>query len=318
MAKRIGVMVARMQAPAPTKAHHHLIQEVQLLSDVAVLVLGQAPVRLVPRDPMPASLRKRMVQEHYGSNIEYLILNDFPESDAVWSQNLDELLERYYPEDEVTLYGARDSFLPYYTGKYPTMTLWIDNCEGVSASDVRESIYEGRYRIKDNESYNAGFIAASVNPYPTSYQAVDAATLVLRHGIVSDYYILLGLKPGRTKWCLPGGFVDPDKDLDDTGLMLEGAAARELEEETGIKVPVASFKYCGSFRMDNPRYRRTPHKIGTAIFTVQVTDEQVLKAIPSDDLSKGLQLFRLRDLDMDTVLPEHHILVNHLKKLYTL
>lgn len=48
--------------------------------------------------------------------------------------------------------------------------------------------------------------------------------------LIHDSYVLLVRRknePFRGKWCVPGGFVDPDETA-------EHAAYRELEEETGI------------------------------------------------------------------------------------
>ena len=63
--------------------------------------------------------------------------------------------------------------------------------------------------------------------FPPVAVTVDVVLQTIQHG---DLYVLLvrrGQAPYQGDWALPGGFVQPDEDL-------SVAAARELEEETGI------------------------------------------------------------------------------------
>lgn len=91
--------------------------------------------------------------------------------------------------------------------------------------------------------------------YPTSFQAVDIVVLNKNKKTV-----LLGRKKNKIQWRFIGGFTEP-KDSS-----LEYAARRELAEEASINLEVSPMVYIGSFRVDDPRYRDSKHKVMSAVF----------------------------------------------------
>ncbi len=63
--------------------------------------------------------------------------------------------------------------------------------------------------------------------FPPFAVTVDIVVLTIRNGVLSVLLVRRGAAPFAGDWSLPGGFVQPDEDL-------ETAARRELVEETGI------------------------------------------------------------------------------------
>ncbi|HET6953777.1 MAG TPA: NUDIX domain-containing protein [Acidimicrobiales bacterium] len=74
----------------------------------------------------------------------------------------------------------------------------------------------------------------------TAAITVDLVVLTVRNDELVALVVKRGVPPYRGRWALPGGFVDEDEDLPD-------AAARELEEETGIAADVAHLEQLATY-----------------------------------------------------------------------
>ena len=72
-----------------------------------------------------------------------------------------------------------------------------------------------------------GGLGYNPGDYPPVAVTVDVALFAIRRDDLHLLLIQRGIEPFAGAWALPGGFVQPDEGLD-------AAAARELDEETGV------------------------------------------------------------------------------------
>ncbi len=123
--------------------------------------------------------------------------------------------------------------------------------------------------------------------YPRPALTVDAVVFRKEDQRIQVLLIQRKHSPFEGMWALPGGFVEMDEDLDE-------AAARELEEETGLKNIV--LKQLHTFGAPN---RDPRHRTVSVVFFGWLTDMQ--QAVAGDD-AQNLSWFdidHLPDLAFD-------------------
>ena len=128
--------------------------------------------------------------------------------------------------------------------------------------------------------------------------ALTADSLIYRRGKRGTAVLLIKRKkpPYKDKWALPGGFIEIDEDLAD-------AAARELQEETGLSgISLSQFRTYGSPGRD-PRGRTI-----SVVFTGWV-DEQGNQGIQAGDDAADVAWFETGELpdlafDHGTIIKE--------------
>lgn len=282
----VGVIVGRFQVNELHEAHIDLIQSVLDRHDRVLLFLGNSIIRNTLNNPLDYRARRAMIAEKFPT-VEIHYINDNP-SDAVWTKNLDKLIgEQLLPMQTVTLYGSRDSFLKYYSGKYNTCEL--EATTFISGTEVRRRVCNNYPPTAD---YRAGMIAATAYRFPTAFQTVDIA-------VVNDKgELLLARKPDEKKWRFIGGFSDP------TSKSLEEDAKREVQEEASIEVD--GIKYIGSTLIDDWRYRIEIDKIKTALFVAKYIYG---KPEGADDVAE-VKWVPINNLNKNDIMDGHHVLVD--------
>ena len=293
----VGVIIARFQTPYLHEGHKALMAEVADNHDKLIIVLGVCPVRGSRKNPYDYFTREKMIKREY-PEVVVLPLSDHP-SDTQWSENLDSILVTTCPAESFTLYGSRDSFIPYYFGKNKTVELPEHGDH--NATELRQKYAD---KVFDSQDFRAGILYAYHNQYAKVYPTVDIA--VYRN---NGKEILLGKKSNNMKWRLIGGYVDP------TDKKLEDAALRELEEEAG-PIKVQNMTYVMSTKVDDWRYRGEVDKIITTVFSCEYVSGEI-KA--QDDICElgWHEVAKLqRMIEREEITPEHVDIIGNVKFIW--
>lgn len=288
---RVGVVIGRFQNTELHVGHKQFLNDVIWETPQKLIIfVGQSKIQTTTENPLPFSYIEQILRDFFsksvfGSNTQILILplSDKPTNEE-WSNDLDQYISFLTNRnDEVTLYGCKDSFIPSYTGKYKTKL--IQRKSTVSSTANRAGI--GLLNIT-NRDQAFGVIWATQNRFSTCFPTVDVA-------IVDYHRVLLARKKGEPLYRFVGGFADPESNN------FELDASREAREETGLEISKPS--YLGSFKIDDWRYRRGKDKIKTLFFIANYTWGT---PIPSDDLEGGeLKWFPIQAQTRSSIMPEH-------------
>ena len=150
MSVKYGAIVARFQVSSLHEGHIHLIDSVKKECGELVILLGE-PSNPNERNPLSFNIRKQMILEKYPSTHIFKIKDHH--EDSIWSENLDKILETF---GDITLFGSRDSFISFYTGKFPYKE--IPELVGFSGTDTRNKILDFNDPTINNEYFRMGII----------------------------------------------------------------------------------------------------------------------------------------------------------------
>lgn len=288
--KSVGVIVGRFQVPELHEGHRHLLREVAKRHKRILIAIGCRAGVPTKRDPLDYELRRLMLERFFPGAVIVPIFDQT--SNRRWCKRLDELVEESFFGRKAILYGSRDSFVAAYVGKFPTR--FVRSVSIVSGTSVRSRVAE---KPKDRKTFREGAIYVTENRHPVTYPTVDVA-------IVDGDTVLLGKKKidgGKCRFI--GGFVDV------TDGSLEDAAVREVGEEVK-NATVGNFRFLGSSKINDYRYRGSGDGIMTSLF-----EAQFYLGVPEagDDIDNGLEWVEIPKL-MRKLIPSHRPLGEILMK----
>lgn len=266
---KTGILIGRFQTPAISGDLRRTIEDLKSEYDRFALIVGVSKIKASANNPYSKSMRVAMLKEAF-PDVEVLTIDDHP-LDEVWSKNLDDLVSEKFKDASVTLFGSADNFVSNYRGRFDRRAL---------GDLINPKADLGALEQNATLEFREGVLWAAQSSYPKVFATVDVALFRKRRS-----ELLLGFKEADKKWRLPGGFTDPDDES------FEAAAARELQEETGVKLE-QRLNYEGSFKIDDWRYRKEKDKIITTMFSAEIDSAE---AVASDDLAE-LRWFSLDEI----------------------
>lgn len=291
--------------------HKAVIDEALKRAKEVIVVVGSSFAARNIRNPFTFEERRAMIKAVFPQdNVKAVPVSDYPYDDNKWVAAVQNVVHGAisWSADPVRigLIGHEKDGTSYYLKIFPTWgNVAVPNVDGINATDIRTSLFEGSSRyafdvmpreaffyleylwLKNTDiptlkqeyqmikKYKEAWKAA---PFPPTFMTVDAV-------VVQSGHILLvkrGDMPGKGLWALPGGFLNQGE------TMLDGAI-RELKEETKIKVPVPVLK--GSIRdsktFDAPNRSARGRTITQAFYIDLGFDEKLPKVKGSDDAEKA-------------------------------
>ena len=294
--KGYAAVVGRFQTPYLHVGHQSTIDKVLEKHENLIICVGQHAGQNSSKNPLDFRTRQLMLQAAYPNAIILAIPDK--KSNEVWSRILDERIKEVLPPmTSCTLYGSRDSFIPYYSGTIKTVELESPDVF-ISATQIRDEVIE---KAIDSEEFRAGCMYAVSRRFPSPYATVDFA-------IIREDKLLLVQKADETGWRFGGGFGDNEGDG------WEADALREAREELGDSMVFQehTIEYVASAKIDDWRYRGSKEKIKTVLYLIKSPSGEV---DPRDDI-KYAKWVPFNELHTVEIEPEHKNLMiklmNHL------
>jgi len=243
----IGCIIARFQTNKLHQGHVDMIRHAVTNHKKVIILLGISVIQNTKKNPLDFATRQFMIHQMF-PNVIILPIRDMRDN-AKWSQQVDTMIGMPFGEKKTVIYGSRDSFIPYYSGKHSIIEL--DPTSDYNATNIREEVAK---ETLSSEDFRAGIIYSVFNQRPKLYSTVD----ICAYNDKGE--ILMAKKPNEKYWRFIGGFVDT------TDKSKEHAALREFREETGGNCEIGDLQYVASQYVEDWRYAKEEDGIMTTLF----------------------------------------------------
>ena len=217
-------------------------------------------------------------------------LDMFPQ----WGYENVELIEFLSAVDIRDLYFKREVNMKFIRGVVPETT--FDFLEQFRTTAEYEQIIREREFVENYKKQYASL------PYPPIFSTADAVVIQSGHVLM----IKRRAEPGRGLWALPGGYVNANTDKS-----VEGAAIRELREETQIRVPAPVLR--GSIvrsRVFDAIDRSPRGRIITHAFYILLPDGELPRVKGSDDAEKA-RWVPIAEVRSEDCFEDHYEILQH-------
>jgi bifunctional NMN adenylyltransferase/nudix hydrolase len=312
-----AVMIGRFQ---PFHAGHAALCAHSLsIADRVIIVLGSYRASRSTRNPWNAGEREEIIRASLADvpadAYEIVPVPDSAYNFNDWLIRIQREVERRAAGGSIAIVGHYKDDTSYYLNCFPGWHLEALPAQagGVSSTEIRDAIFRGRlesvraslrpgaFAWLERWTGEAGFkdLADEYEfirryrqkwegaPYPPTFVTADAVVFALGRVLL----VRRKLNPGKGRWALPGGFVNPDETI-------EHACLRELHEETALDVGQAQLR--GSIRasqvFDHPR--RDPRgRMITHAFMFELGAKTLPAVKAGDDAAEvaWLPLYRLEE-----------------------
>jgi len=291
----VGVVIGRFQVPNLHQGHRSLLDLVATRHKRVLVLLGSPAWKGGKADPLDYHTRVLMFNQEYPQFLLAPIVDQ--QSDDTWSEHVDRIIGDIFPLCNVTLYGARDSFITHYHGRYAVKEI-VQSVES-SGTELREQTSAVPL---DKESFRSGVIYGILNNPNPVMATVDGA--VLRIGPTYLDVVLIR-KPDEKLLRFPGGKVDADDES------YEAAINREVREETGLEVekPIYVTSSCSL-----PDWRA--NGAGIAAHTSLFALRYIYGAPRGQDDAAEAGFYDLKSLEENMMEECHRKLLTKLKQWY--
>ena len=336
----VAVVIGRFQPVH--NAHVEMLRRAGEQARKVVIIVGSADRPRTYKNPWVSRERAAMLIEavtplqastgatyHIEHNIDTIY------NDQAWVVRVQELVGRHCePGHTVALFGHKKDSSSFYLNLFPQWQfVQQDLIENLNATEIRKIYFTPElcnlnwFRgvlpettlaylrwFKDSPEYNQvvrekEFLERykkqqAAYPYPIIFVTADAVVFQAGHVLM----VRRGADPGNGLWALPGGFVDAAGDR-----TMQDAAIRELQEETGIKVPekVLRGSIQGSRVFDAPDRSQRGRTITHAFKILLEEGEYKLPKVRGSDDADRAQWVPISNLKCSEMFEDHFDIIMH-------